>query len=311
MEVKIKNFKLNVFRSLIEQSLIVDSQLIFEVSTDFVRSCSFSSTKSFMKLWTIPFESLISKPEKSEEAELFPEKEEKLEFPTFNMYILKGDLFKKFLSVHTSDTVDLTFNIQEGPKCQASQIIISGKSESNNDLITNFILATEDLITNKIDDYSTIIKECTPDKNMFEFVMSDMQIQEVKRLIKKLHKSIADNTSYLTFTIDCENKKIVVNDKVFNVAFEINPELQQEIKFPSETFKFNILKSDFIITGNQTFSIYTDKENQKVIFGARYAGSLIWCLTTKISDSSDLNLDASVVDATIDSIDDLDIEEYL
>lgn len=316
MEIKIKNFKLDVFRNLLEQSLIVDNQLMFEVTNEFIRSCSFSSTKTFMKLWTIPLESLIIKPEKSEEAELFPTTnyDDELDFETFNMYILKGDLFKKFLSVHTSDTVDMTFVVNEknnAGKWQASQITIIGKSDGNNNLTTNFILATEDLITNKIEDYADIIKECTPSKDMFEFVMSDRQIQEVKRLIKKLHKSIADNVAYLTFTIDCENRRIIVNDKVFNIAFDIDPEIQKNIQFPSEPFKFNMLKSDFIITGNQTFSIYTDKENQKIILGARHAGGLIWCLTTKISDVSDLNLDATIVDQTIESLDNIDIDEYI
>lgn len=308
MEIKIKNFKLNVFRNLLEQSLIVDSQLMFEWSPEMIRSCSFSSTKSFIKLWLIPVESLIVKPE-SEEAELIPQKEEKLEFPNFNMYILKGDLFKKFLSVHTSDQVDLIFNIQEvNGKHFAANITIIGKSEGSNELTTNFTLTTEELISNSIDNYSDIIKECTPSKNMFEFVLSSTQIQEIKRLIKKLHKSSADNTVYLTFTVDSERKKIVVNDKVFRVEFDINPELQADVKFPEQSFKFNILKSDFIIAGNQSFSIYTNSEEAKVIFGARFGGGIIWCLSSKIPEQSDLNLDASVIDSTIDA---LNMEEYL
>jgi hypothetical protein len=311
MEIKIKNFKLNVFRNLLEQSLIVDNQLMFEWTPEMVRSCSFSTTKSFIKLWLIPLQMLIVKPEKEETAELFPEqnKDEKLEFPTFNMYILKGDLFKKFLSVHTSDMVDLTFMIQEvNGKHFASNITITSKSEVSNELTTNFVLTTEELISNSIEDYSQIIKEATPSKNMFEFMLSNTQIQEIKRLIKKLHKSSADNTAYLTFTIDSERKKIIVNDKVFNIEFEINPEIQKDVKFPDESFKFNVLKSDFIIAGNQTFSIYTCDKEEKVIFGARFAGSIIWCLSSKISEQSELNLDASVLDSTIDA---LDMQEYL
>ncbi len=309
MEITIKNFRLNVFKNLMEQALIVDSQLMFEISPTMIRSCSFSETKSFMKLWMIPFKTLIVTPEKPEVESLDDvEEEQNFDFPAFNMYILKGELFKKFLSVHSSDTVDLKFNLQEKDgKWQAANLVITGKSEGSNTLTTNFILTTEDLISNKIDDYSVIIKECTPDTTMFEFVLSDKQIQEIKRLIKKLHKSTADNTAYLTFTVDSENRKITVNDKVFTVDFYIDEEIQKDIQFPEQSFKFNILKSDFIITGNQTFSIYTEENNQKVIFGARYAGSIIWCLTTKIASGSELNLDASIVDSTIDS---LDIDEY-
>lgn len=306
MEIKIENFKLNVFRNLLEQSLIVDNQLMFEISKEMIRSCSFSTTKSFIKLWLIPINELILKPE-SDEANLFPDesKQKEFDFPTFNMYILKGDLFKKFLSVHTSDTVDLEFTLQKvNNKYYASNITIIGKSEGNNDLTTNFILTTEELISNSVDDYSDIIKQCTPSKSMFEFMLSDNQIQEIKRLIKKLHKSTSDNTAYLTFFVDSEKKKLIVNDKVFNIGFELNP----DTKFSKNSFKFNILKSDFIIAGNQTFSIYTSEDDMTVIFGARYAGSIIWCLSSKIPEQSDLNLEASVVDSTIDA---LDVSEYI
>lgn len=310
MEIQIKNFKLGVFKNLMEQALIVDNQLMFEIGKDMIRSCSFSTTKSFMKLWTIPFETLIQKPEADgneiESLDVIPNVE--YDFPTFNMYILKGDLFKKFLSVQSADTADLIFTIQENNgKYTAANVTIIGKSEGANSLTTSFVLTTEELISNKVEDYSVIIRECTPDEGMFEFILSDKQIQEVKRLIKKLHKSSADNTAYLTFTIDSDNNKIIVNDKVFTVEFSIEDEVQKNIKFPEKSFKFNILKSDFIIIGNQTFSIYTDENNQKVIFGARYAGSIIWCLTSKIANVSDLNLDASIVDSTIDSI---DLDDY-
>lgn len=310
MEIQIKNFKLGVFKNLMEQALIVDNQLMFEIGKDMIRSCSFSTTKSFMKLWTIPFETLIQKPEADdneiESLDVIPDVE--YDFPTFNMYILKGDLFKKFLSVQSADTADLIFTIQENNgKYTAANVTIIGKSEGANSLTTSFVLTTEELISNKVEDYSVIIRECTPDEGMFEFILSDKQIQEVKRLIKKLHKSSADNTAYLTFTIDSDNNKIIVNDKVFTVEFSIEDEVQKNIKFPEKSFKFNILKSDFIIIGNQTFSIYTDENNQKVIFGARYAGSIIWCLTSKIANVSDLNLDASIVDSTIDSI---DLDDY-
>lgn len=305
MEIKISNFKLNVFRNLMEQSLIVDNQLMFEFSTDFVRSCSFSATKSFMKLWTSPLINFIQKSEDSEELQEIPS------FDPFNMYILKGDLFKKFLSVHTSDTVDLIFTIveSENKKNQAAAITIIGQSEGSNKLRTTFTLTTEELISNKIDDYAAVIKECTPSNDMCEFVLSDNQIQEIKRLIKKLHKSSADNTAYLSFKLDVENKKVVVNDKVFIVEFDINSETESKLLFPEKSFSFNILKSDFIITGNQTFTIFTNEQEQKVIFGARHAGAIIWCLSSKIEESNDLPFDSSVVDSTIDSIDNLD--DYL
>ena len=141
---------------------------------------------------------------------------------------------------------------------------------------------------------------------MFEFILTDGQIQEIKRLIKKLHKSSSNNTAFLTFGVDSDNKKIIVNDKVFTIDFQ----LQEDTKFPEQSFKFNILKSDFIMTGNHTFTIYTEEEERKVIFGARFASSIIWCLSSKINpDSIDLNDNFdSIADTTLD---DLDLSEYV
>ena len=103
--VKIPNFKLNVFRKLIEQSLLVDTQLMLEITPQMIKSCSFSQTKSFMKLWTMLLNNLIVKPELETSGEVLTieEPENNLEFVPFNFYILKGDLFNKYVSVHTAD----------------------------------------------------------------------------------------------------------------------------------------------------------------------------------------------------------------
>lgn len=295
--VKIKNFKLNVFRNLLEQSLIVDNQLMLQFSPEIIQACSFSISKTFIKLWSIPINNLLIS---EEEDIIFKETPiQKLDFPKFDFYILKGDLFRKYLSVHNADMVDLEFVLHfNNGKYQAANIIISGKSENNSPLVTNFILTTEDLISNKIQDYADIIHECTPTPKMVEFILTDIQIQEIKRLIKRLHKTTSDNTAFLTFTINKE--KIIVNDKIFTIDF-INNNTSIE-----NSFSFNILKSDFIIIGNHTFSIFTNEEEQKVIMGASFASSIIWCLSSKVNENS-INLDDSVMDSTIDS---LDLSEY-
>ena len=113
--IKINNFQLNIFRNLLDQSLIVDNQLMLEISSSMIKSCSLSMTKSFMKLWTIPLKNLLVIPEnESTDGILFPNminKPVENIFPTFNLYILKGDLFIKFFSVHNSETVDLEFTL--------------------------------------------------------------------------------------------------------------------------------------------------------------------------------------------------------
>jgi len=304
LNIKISNFKLNVFRNLLEESLIVNNQLMLEFSSSMIKSCTFSSTKSFIKLWTIPLDTLIQ--QDSNELEL-TSKLIKHNFPTFNFYILKGDLFNKYLSVHNSDTVDLEFVLQKTKdnKYQAESILISSKDNMSSGLKTSFILTTEELISNKIDDYADVISECTPSKSMFEFILSNKQIQEIKRLIKNLHKSLPDNQSFLTFTIDIDNSKIVVNDKVFTIDFPLL--LNQDKKIDVTNMTFNILKSDFVMTGNHNFSIYTDNKEQKVILGTNFAGSIIWCLSSKIREDS-ISIDNSIMDSTLDQF---ELNEYL
>lgn len=307
--VKISNFKLNIFRNLLAQSLIVEKQLMIEFNSEILKACSFSNTKSFMKLWTCPIQNLIASVE-TDDLELNTEPKEKLSFPTFNFYVLKGELFQKYLSVHNTDTVDLEFIIHhDNGKYKAANMTIFGKSENLSPLVTNFTLTTEDLISNVIEDYSDILKECTPTKDMFEFSLTNSQMQDVKRLIKNLHKSSSDNTAFLTFTIDVEKQKVIINDKVFKIEFEILKENKEN--FPKENMSFNILKSDFIITGNHSFTIYTNEDEEKVILGAHFANAIIWCLLAKVTNNS-MNFDESIMSANMEAnIDALDLEEYL
>lgn len=315
--IKIPNFKISVFKNLIAQSLMVNPQLMLEFSPDMIKSCSFTITKSLMKLWTTPLGNLIHVEEPAESLDDLdltkqlnvaetPE-QAKLDFPVFNFYILKGDLFSRYISVHNSDTVDLEFILHKTPegKYQAANITITGLSETSSALKTTFILTTENLISNKIDDYSLIIKHCTPSPDMFEFVLTNHQIQEVKRLIKNLHKSTPGNTAYFTITVNVEKQIITINDKAFTIDFVISQSNQNTL--PEKSFSFNILKSDFIMTGNHTFSIYTNETDQKIILGTTHANAIIWCLSSKLVESNN-NFDDSIMDSTID---DLDIDEYV
>jgi len=307
--VKISNFKLNIFRNLLAQSLIVEKQLMIEFNSEILNPSLFSNTKSFMKLWTCPIQNLIASVE-TDDLKLNTEPKEKLSFPTFNFYVLKGELFQKYLSVHNTDTVDLEFILHhDNGKYKAANMTIFGKSENLSPLVTNFTLTTEELISNVIEDYADILKECTPTKDMFEFSLTNSQMQDVKRLIKNLHKSSSDNTAFLTFTIDVEKQKVVINDKVFKIEFEILKENKEN--FPKENMSFNILKSDFIITGNHSFTIYTNDDEEKVILGAHFANAIIWCLLAKVTNNS-MNFDESIMSANMEAnIDALDLEEYL
>ena len=313
--IVIENFKLSTFKQLLNQSLMVDNQIMLNFNSKMIKSVSFTTTKTFIKLWTIPLKSLIIQPDVIDETSVDdvldldskPKKDKyKLpKFKEFDCYILKGDLFKKFLSVYNEETVDLTFEIVETDEgnLQAASIIFKGYGASKTLLQTKFILSTEDLLTNKVDDYNQIITECTPSKEMYEFIIGNKQIQEIKRLIKTLHKTIANNVAYLSFNINIEDKKIVVNDKVFELEISID----EKTIFPKESFDFKILKSDFVVTGNHDFSIYMDNIEKKILLGAKYANSIIWGLITKTSEKT-LNMNDNISDSTIES---LDVSEYL
>lgn len=287
-QILFKGFKLGAFRAIIEQSLIVDKQLIFQFSKDFIRSCSYSTTKSFLKLVTTPTTGLST---------LFED------FEKFDLYVLRGDLFKKFLSVYASDEVDMAIDLMQtnSGELKATRISVLGKTENGNQIEASFTLSSEEMLTNKIDDFAKVIESCNPTSEMSKFVISDLQNQEVKRLIKKLHKSSVDNTPYLTFATDKATNSVVVRDRVFNVRFDMPDE--SPIELDSE---FNILKSDFIIAGNQTFSIYYDNNDARVLLGGAHANSIIWCLLCKVSNSVD-EYAASVLDSTID---DMDLEGF-
>lgn len=306
-KVTILNFNLGMFRTLLDQSLIVNTQIMIEFNKELVKSCSFSQTKSFMKLWTIPMKSFIGKSEDGSGAICLDDIEETTlpAIPVFNFYILKGDLFRNYLSVHNSELVTLEFQLQEieNGKLQAATITIIGKSEIGSPLVTTFTLTTEELILNRVTDYSIIINECTPSKDMIDIILTNIQIQEIKRLVKKLHKSTVDNTSFLTFTIS--NNNVNIKDRVFEIDFPLTT-LGKNMN-AGESLTFNILKTDFIMVGNHTFNIYTSEESQKVIYGTKFGNAMIFGLSTKISEGSafDSNID-------VDNVIDLDgMDEYV
>jgi hypothetical protein len=302
--IKIENFKLNVFKSLLEQSLIVNEQIMLEIGPEMIKSCSFSNTKTFMKLWALPLKELIQ--QKNEINDL-DEPEIKYDFPVFNFYILKGNLFLKYLSVHNTDTVNLEFHLkQQKNYYNASVVIIIGNSDNSSPLQTNFTLTTEEFISNSMSDYAQILAMCTPSQNSFEFILSSEQTSEVKQLVKKLHKSSANNTPFLNFEINKDLNNVTISDNVFKIQYPLITSDLNKIK--NNITNFSIMKSDFIMTGNHGFNIILDENESKIILGSKYRNAIIWCLSSK-SDSTTINdvNSQSILDSTIDS---LSIEEY-
>ena len=143
---------------------------------------------------------------------------------------------------------------------------------------------------------------------MSEFMLTEKSIQEIKKLVKDLHKSIPDNTGYLLFEIDSNNQLLTISDKVFKLKYDISLEEGSEsLSKIEEDISFKILKSDFIIVGNHTF-IFNVSNNDKdnVIMRTNYSKSMIGCLISKVTNETDEE-QSDIVDSTIDAI---DIDEY-
>ena len=64
--------------------------------------------------------------------------------------------------------VNLEFNVIDN---QATTLKLSGKTDQQYFIETTFPLTKEEIIIDKIDDYSEIISECTPSPDMFEFFL--------------------------------------------------------------------------------------------------------------------------------------------
>jgi hypothetical protein len=138
-------------------------------------------------------------------------------------------------------------------------------------------------------------------------------VKEVKKLIKELYKSDPENTSYITFQCDPKKSVIVVKDKVFNVKFDMVNSLDNKCN-NDDLIEFDILKSDFIVSGNHTFSFYSSPEDFHIILSTIYKKCVISCLISKTSTNedefqNDEAMSNSISDTSL-NLDEIDVEEY-
>nr|DAK62355.1 MAG TPA: hypothetical protein [Caudoviricetes sp.] len=291
----INNFNLSLLKRLLKQSLIVNEQIMIEISDSMMKSVSFSGTKSLIKIWQLPIESFVdieaeSEVDKSTYIQNYDGK--------FNLYILKGSLFLKYLDVFSmKNPCKLTINIDKNTN-QATQLTIDGSSENGSKIKTNFVLTTEEMIVDKVEDYNFILKQCTPEKSYKQFSITEKQLTELKSLIKKLHKSIVNNSNYITFSFD-DNGNLNVFDKAFNIELEYD---SKDVK----NLEFKILKTDLLMFGEHSFVFYTDNNTPKVILGTNYGPAVVWCTSVKVLE--DVTTDE--IDDINDIADSLDLEEY-
>lgn len=290
--VTLKNVDINIINNLLQQSLEVSQQIMFEFSPTILKSVNFSSSQTLIKFWTIEIDKLLKKEEKEpiNDLDLDSVMETNSEInllenfnETFNFYLLKGDLLKSFLSVFKNDLIDIDFTLMDGSegKLQAHSITVKGYTDSDKKLVAKLDLTTDDMITNKISDYSALLEICKPKNNMVEIVLPNSHLKELRRIINNMNKTISNNSSFVTFTI--ENDILKINDKVFDITFD-----DLTINSNSNDFSFNILKSDFKLIGNHSFKIFTSESDKEIHFGAKYGNAIIWCLTSKPKNSEEL-----------------------
>lgn len=274
-KIIIDNFDISTFSNLLKESLKTNnSSLMLQVKDGMIKSASFSKTKSLIKLWQIPLNKLILQESELETVDI---DQNYLDSLDFNFYILKGDTFIKMLDVflYKESLVNLEFNVIDN---QATTLKLSGKTDQQYFIETTFPLTKEEIIIDKIDDYSEIISECTPSPDMFEFFLTKEYINNIKKLVKNLHQASVDNSAYLSFSVSKTSIKIF--DKVFDIDL---PNLQNKGFDDNKVLNFNILKSDFGLIGEHNYNVSTDNESQKVIFNGTFAKSIVCCLCTKPS----------------------------
>jgi hypothetical protein len=316
--VIIDQFNLQMFKTYVEQNLMTDNQIIIRFDPDMVKSAAMTRSQSYIKMWQAPLANFQfeNNQENSEIIDLddpeFDKITDKICFKPFNVFVLKGDIFKRYLSVFSQEPVTLEFSINvknDKDTDQAAKLKISGKSILGSKLETVFTLTSEDMIVTKIEDYDQLTAKMTPAKDACAFILSIDDIQEIKRLVKDLHKTNPQNSSFLEFKINSEKGIVTVSDRVFDISFLLNNfDTLNPLK---EDLEFRILKSDFIVTGNHSYTFYYSKDF--IIINSNYKKCIISGLigTTKSDISeNDQFANSFVSDDISDNLDSSDLEAY-
>lgn len=288
--VSIPNFNLQLFERLLNQSVMVSSELVLEIKQQMLKSSSTSPAKSLIKIWAIPLTHLFIKNENENQQLLFDEQKNNdilSKLIDFSFFVMKGDVFIKHLSVFNSSIpVTISFDISEAfddenksKGYEANTVSISGfvAGSTTNKLNTKYILTQDNMMSTSINDSSNIIDKCTPTESMSSFLLKQEEFKEIKSLITKLKGTISDNTSYLTVNI--QNNEVKISDKVFEIAYPIN-----WIKQTFNEISFNIKKEDFAAFTDSNLTIFVSNDSDRIIFQTKYGQSLITALSTKPHD---------------------------
>lgn len=292
MEIVIKNFNIRLFRQLLDQNLMVDNQVMIQFTPDIVRSCALTSTDSFMKMWSVPMSSLTVKnqPDANQIIDLDSDEETEpiLVFNPFNIYVLKGDVFRRYLRVYGENPVTLKIDVDEQSGNGVYMTII-GETQAGSSLTSTFTLTKDEYITSKVNDFDAAARKLTPASNDISFILSSDEMKEIKTLIKELHKTTPSNTSYINFKTDVNSKMISVSDAVFDVKFPLVK--TENYNLPQTNLDFNILKSDFIVSGGHTYTFYTSNDKDHAIMVTTFSFGIIGCVIQKAYKQGESHID--------------------
>lgn len=313
--VILKSFNLPLFTGLVEQNLMANNSIKMKFTPEFVQSIAMTASRSFVKMWKIKTENFIKE---GEDAVLEFNDDGSMgvkvpEFEPFNLFILKGDVFKRFLGVFNDDPVEFAIEVNDEDST-ANQLIITGQTKANTPIRCTFMCSDIQAMGESAPDYTPIERFLTPKEDVRSFILLKDEMDEIKKLIQTLHKSNSENSSYISIQVEVDKKLIRVKDKVFNVKFPLIKSEDQADNIPEKNLEFKMLKSDFIVSGKHSFEFFcdpTDSED-KTIMRTNYQKFEISCGFNNINTKDD-----SVKDTDDDITDDLDvnfdddIEEYI
>lgn len=289
-QIIINKFNLSLFKSLVFESLDTSSNLMLEIDKGLIKSLSISGTTSLMKICYTKFSDF--------DKEYIDGKYDDMDL--FNLYVLKGENFKKYLELYNElSDVEIKFNlidstVVDGKKI-ATYISIKGQTVNGTPLDVTFNLTTEELMTNSVQDYASVIDLLKVDvATDTQFTIDKSQYIETKDIIKKLHGTISNNSNFIEF--DVNNTHVNIKDKVFDLKFTdcINNYVDS-----SENIKFKILKNDFNILGKHNWSAFTNNSNDKVVLLTKIKSIevenattiIVGSIITKTNDAISMNND--------------------
>ena len=283
--VTFRNFSLAFFGKLIEQNLMADNSINIKFTKEQIMSAAKTSSESLIKFWHIPTQNLIAEPEEEEILDFNDDGSTgtKLpEFADFNFYVLKGDMFKRFLNVFSDDPVVVNIEVDDEDSV-ASKITITGQTKSGTPIQSSYMLSSAELMTSGVKDYNVVMNYVQPKEGLKSFFLLKDEVDEVKKLIKDLHKTNSENTAYVKFEVNVEKKIVTVSDKVFKVKFQLIKSEADTDRVPTSNLEFMILKSDFITCGKHTFEFFFNEEDQKIVMKSSYKKFAINCACINLS----------------------------